>query len=172
MARRAPSNQHGWEAQGFHLSCLLILRIPAKHSLLGRAVFACRRRECKTKRFINSAAPLTASGPSPSALRSSYEGKGLHSTEPAPSSVDQEPFPICTRLCVGRIGSMRAHIPMCLQACSHSSCQGPQSLGSLPNLQTPLLTLPGLPLRILPIDGLSPPLNWQIFLGVPHRPGT
>lgn len=86
-----PSNQHSWEAQGFHLSCLLILRIPAKCSLLWRAMFACRR-ECKAKRFINSVAPVTASGPSPPALRSSYEGKGLHSTEPAPSTVDQEPF--------------------------------------------------------------------------------
>lgn len=91
MARGAPSNQHSWEAQGFRLSCLLILRIPAKCSLLWRAMFACRR-ECKAKRFINSVGPVTTSGPAPPALRSSYEGKDLHSTEPAPSAVDQEPF--------------------------------------------------------------------------------
>ena len=36
MAEGAPSGQHSWESQGFHLSCLLILRMPAKCFLLWR----------------------------------------------------------------------------------------------------------------------------------------
>ena len=36
MAKGAPSGQHSWESQGFHLSCLLILRMPAKCFLLWR----------------------------------------------------------------------------------------------------------------------------------------
>lgn len=37
------SHQHSWEAQGFHLSCLLILRTPAKCSLLWRCCI-CRQK--------------------------------------------------------------------------------------------------------------------------------
>lgn len=36
MTKRASSNQHSWETQGLHLSCLLILRMPAKCLLLWR----------------------------------------------------------------------------------------------------------------------------------------
>lgn len=34
MAEGAPSGQHSWESQRFHLRCLLILRMPAKCFLL------------------------------------------------------------------------------------------------------------------------------------------
>ena len=45
MAEGAPSGQHSWESQGFHLRCLLILRMPAKCFLLWRGCICMLKKQ-------------------------------------------------------------------------------------------------------------------------------
>lgn len=113
MARRAPSNQHSSETQGLHLSCLLILRMPAKCLLLWRGCVHVLKNGVWGLVFHQLQFPILCLIHSPPNPSSSQERKDVYSTDPFPKLCSLR-MVSCVHLClsVGRIGYMWAHVPV------------------------------------------------------------
>lgn len=155
MAEGAPSGQHSWESQGFHLSCLLILRMPAKCSSLGGAVFARSRNREKAQCLIqlHFCPLLCLTRPPRSPLFHQASCQALQK---------EHGLLVCTRVYVSGVqdtcpwDSMHAYSPH-VTDCDRSDAfptRGAQSptLSLCPRSGSSLLVCP------------STPLGWEIFL--------
>lgn len=91
----------------------------------GGAVFAGRRRECRTECFIHSISPVSGYDPlsTQPCFPARREGPIFHQAFSQALYIENS-FLLGTRLCVGKIGNTQAHIPETLRACAQPSCQG------------------------------------------------